>query len=190
MKLLSAVILAAAAFTIGFLAQRSRMCFIAGLRDFILVRDGELLKGLFSFLATIWILTSLFYGFGLITDGIPAPLFDEEKVAAVESSETENTESSEQQVVPVAVGAESEQAAYELQLKLVGTGIVASPFLWLSIIGGLLLGLITTGAGGCALRQHVLAAQGNGNAKFFLIGFFGMVILYDLFLRRIINEWI
>ncbi len=40
---------------IGFVGQRSRMCFVAGIRDFILVRDTFLLKGLISFLAVAWI---------------------------------------------------------------------------------------------------------------------------------------
>ena len=40
---------------IGYLAQRSRMCFIGGIRDFILVRDTELLKGLVAFGLTAWI---------------------------------------------------------------------------------------------------------------------------------------
>ena len=30
----------------GFLGQRSRMCFVGGFRDFLLIRDKELLKGL------------------------------------------------------------------------------------------------------------------------------------------------
>ncbi len=40
---------------IGYLAQRSRMCFVGGIRDFILVRDTELLKGFFAFGLTAWI---------------------------------------------------------------------------------------------------------------------------------------
>ena len=41
---------------VGYLAQRSRMCFVGGIRDFILVRDTELLKGLIAFgLAGIFI---------------------------------------------------------------------------------------------------------------------------------------
>ena len=34
---------------IGYLAQRSRMCFVGGIRDYILVRDTALLKGLVAF---------------------------------------------------------------------------------------------------------------------------------------------
>ena len=39
---------------LGYLGQRSRMCFIGGIRDFILVGDRNLLKGLFAFGMTAW----------------------------------------------------------------------------------------------------------------------------------------
>jgi uncharacterized membrane protein YedE/YeeE len=44
-----------AGFVFGYLGQRSRLCFIGGIRDFILVRDTYLLKGLFAFAITAWI---------------------------------------------------------------------------------------------------------------------------------------
>ena len=40
---------------LGYLGQRSRMCFIGGIRDFILVRDTYLLKGLLAFGLTAWV---------------------------------------------------------------------------------------------------------------------------------------
>jgi hypothetical protein len=40
---------------LGYLGQRSRMCFIGGIRDFILVRDMYLLEGLFAFGLTAWL---------------------------------------------------------------------------------------------------------------------------------------
>ena len=40
---------------LGYLAQRSRMCFVGGWRDFILVRDTELLKGVLAFFVTAWL---------------------------------------------------------------------------------------------------------------------------------------
>ena len=43
----------------GYLAQRSRMCFVGGIRDFILVRDTALLKGLVAFGLTAWLLFPL-----------------------------------------------------------------------------------------------------------------------------------
>ena len=40
---------------LGYLGQRSRMCFVGGIRDFILVRDTYLLKGLIAFGLTAWL---------------------------------------------------------------------------------------------------------------------------------------
>jgi len=40
---------------IGYLGQRSRMCFVGGIRDFILVRDTYLLRGLMAFALTAWL---------------------------------------------------------------------------------------------------------------------------------------
>ncbi len=40
---------------LGYLGQRSRMCFVGGIRDFILVRDAYLLKGLIAFGLTAWL---------------------------------------------------------------------------------------------------------------------------------------
>ena len=56
---------------IGYLAQRSRMCFIGGIRDFMLVRDTRLLKGLAAFGVTAWVAFPL-AGFW---DGRGAPAF-------------------------------------------------------------------------------------------------------------------
>ena len=33
----------------GYLGQRARMCFIGGIRDYYLVKDTYLIKGLFTF---------------------------------------------------------------------------------------------------------------------------------------------
>jgi uncharacterized membrane protein YedE/YeeE len=44
---------------VGYLGQRSRMCFVGGIRDFILVRDAYLLKGLVAFGLTAWIIFPL-----------------------------------------------------------------------------------------------------------------------------------
>ena len=44
---------------LGYLGQRSRMCFVGGIRDFILVRDVYLLKGMVAFGLTAWLAFSL-----------------------------------------------------------------------------------------------------------------------------------
>jgi hypothetical protein len=40
---------------VGYLGQRSRMCTIGGLRDFVLVRDTGLLKGVGALLLASWV---------------------------------------------------------------------------------------------------------------------------------------
>ena len=40
---------------LGYTGQRSRMCFVGGIRDFILVRDTALLKGLIAFGLAAWL---------------------------------------------------------------------------------------------------------------------------------------
>ena len=57
-------------FIVGYLAQRSRMCFVGGIRDFILVRDTFLLKGLVAFGLTAWI---AFPFAGLVVGARPGP---------------------------------------------------------------------------------------------------------------------
>jgi hypothetical protein len=57
---------------VGYLAQRSRMCFVGGVRDFILVRDTALLKGLVAFGVAAWLafpLASLATGAGPVLFG-------------------------------------------------------------------------------------------------------------------------
>jgi uncharacterized membrane protein YedE/YeeE len=58
-------------FILGYLGQRSRMCFVGGIRDFILVRDTSLLKGLAAFALTAWIAFPLA---GLVTGTRPLAL--------------------------------------------------------------------------------------------------------------------
>ena len=55
---------------IGYLGQRSRMCFVGGIRDFILVRDAYLLKGLIAFGLTAWLAFPLA---GLLSGARPGP---------------------------------------------------------------------------------------------------------------------
>lgn len=55
---------------LGYLGQRSRMCFVGGIRDFILVRDTYLLKGLIAFGLTAWV---AFPVVGLLVDAPRVP---------------------------------------------------------------------------------------------------------------------
>jgi hypothetical protein len=143
---------------VGFLAQRSRMCFVAGLRDWILVRDAELLTGLFSFLATVWLLTSVLTALGLLHQGIP-----EFGVRAAPGGEPG--------VLLRNVG----------HLRL---SSLINRFFFVTLAGGFLVGVFSVVAGGCVLRQHVLCAQGDRNALFYLAGFYCAVVVYYALLSR------
>jgi len=65
---------------IGYLGQRSRMCFVGGIRDFILVRDAYLLKGLIAFGLTAWLAFPLV---GLVTGARPGPFGPSDAAAAL-----------------------------------------------------------------------------------------------------------
>jgi hypothetical protein len=61
---------------VGYLGQRSRMCSIGGLRDFVLVRDTGLLKGAAAMFVAAWIafgairvISGSSDGFGLFAAG-------------------------------------------------------------------------------------------------------------------------
>ena len=175
--LLSLVFLLIGALT-GFLAQRSRMCFVAGLRDYLLVRDTELLLGLFSFLATVWVATSLLYALGLLRQGMPE--YGELAVKrALDAGAVPRLDWS-RLLAPRALG--TAHAAMPL-------AAVVNRFLAASIVGGWLLGLLSVAAGGCVLRQHVLCAQGNRNALLFVLGFYAAVPVYYLALGRLFS-WV
>ncbi len=164
---------------IGFLAQRSRMCFVAGFRDWLLVRDTELLLGLLSFLATVWLLTSLGYALGLLHRGMPeyGALEVRTAVAGAEAYGPRQLRLANLRELQLLGGA---QAAVPLAL-------LANRFLYVTLAGGWLIGLASVLAGGCVLRQHVLAAQGSRNAWLFLAGFYAAAPLYSLLFARLLG---
>ena len=156
---------------IGFLAQRSRMCFIAGLRDYLLVRDKELLLGVGAFIATIWLLTSIFYATGLLQQGIPEYGNIETKSLLPEQITPNNWIENIRQAQILGGAGESSTSPPR----------VVNRFFYVSLFGGWLLGVLSVLAGGCVLRHHILCAQGNRDALWYILGFYGAVVIYDLF---------
>ncbi len=65
---------------LGYMGQRSRMCFVGGIRDFLLVRDTYLLRGLIAFGITAWVVFPLL---GLLVGSAPASLNSSDAVAVV-----------------------------------------------------------------------------------------------------------
>ncbi len=146
--------------TLGWLAQRSRICFIGGLRDFLLVRDTELLKGAVAFFITAWLAFSVAGFFGLVDWQAPT-------VAAAEASG--NGEPAAPISAPIG--------------QALGVGW---PVLLTAVGAGLTLGLFSTLANGCPTRQHVLAGQGMRDSLFYLGGFYLGVVVYNLVTRPLL----
>jgi len=137
----------------GYLGQKSRICFIGGFRDFLLVRDKMLLQGLIAFFATSWITIQFFSLLSIIFKDFSF-----------------------------------------LNLKIVSyPGLfesLKSRFGIITFAGGIFLGLLSTLAGGCPLRQHVLAGQGRTDSMTYLGGFYTGIVLYIFILEKLIGRWI
>lgn len=145
---------------IGYVGQRSRMCFVGGLRDFLLVRDTELLRGLLAFAVTAWVGFSAAGSLGLI--GTPAANLGVGATAPADSS---------------LVG--------RLEGWFASIGSLDS-YLLVTVAAAFALGLLSVLANGCPFRQHVLAAQGGSRAMLYLVGFYGGALLYAFF----VQDWI
>jgi uncharacterized protein len=65
---------------LGYMGQRSRMCFVGGIRDFVLVRDTYLLRGLIAFGLTAWFAFPLV---GLLAGPRPLPPVGSDIVAVI-----------------------------------------------------------------------------------------------------------
>lgn len=63
--LISAVLLIAAT-VIGFLGQKSRMCFIGGFRDFFIIKDTGLLMGVLAFFVSLRLMVLLLRFFNVL----------------------------------------------------------------------------------------------------------------------------
>ncbi|MGI8563194.1 MAG: transporter [Candidatus Dormibacter sp.] len=137
---------------IGYVGQRSRMCFIGGVRDFMLVRDGELLKGLLAFFVTAWTAFAVAGLMGLLGDGWSRG------------------------------GLSVAAAGWTVGLLAQGW------MLAIAVVAGFAVGLFSVFANGCPFRQHVLAAQGDGNAALYLAGFYGGILIYGLVLVRLASR--
>ncbi len=137
---------------IGFLGQRSRMCFIGGFRDFLMIRDKELLKGAISFFASAWLTIVMLNVLGKLMPAI----------------------------------SDAANVKYVAYPPFVSAAL--SKFGAISLIGGLGLGFFSTLAGGCPLRQHVMAGQGRVDATVYLSGFYLGIIIYYLFVVELIAK--
>lgn len=170
---------------LGYLAQRSRMCFIGGLRDFILVRDKELLKGVAAFFVTAWLAFSVAGYFGWLD--LQAPEFQGSNSTASNGSTESNPELARvtDWDVTTEVTLKSPPARPSTSILNLGWPILA-----LTIVAGVVIGLFSTLANGCPTRQHVLAAQGRQDSLFYLAGFYLGVIFYYTITKPLLSFFI
>jgi uncharacterized membrane protein YedE/YeeE len=141
---------------IGYVAQRSRMCFIGGIRDYVLVKDTHLLKAPVAFLIGAVAIFGVAYLFS------SAPVWP----WAVTKG-----------VLPIPGAPLSSAASTPLWVNV-----------FLAVLGGLGLGLFSVLAGGCPLRQHVMASEGDKSSMSYLAGFYvGAVVFTAVILPVIID---
>ncbi len=171
---------------LGYLAQRSRMCFIGGLRDFMLVRDKELLKGVAAFFVTAWLAFSVAGYFGWLD--LQAPEFQGSNATAGSMVDNGSTESN-LGLARVTAMEVTPEASLKSPPARPSTSILnlGWPILVLTIAAGVVIGLFSTLANGCPTRQHVLAAQGMKDSLFYLAGFYLGVIFFYVITKPLLS---
>ncbi|MCL2678424.1 MAG: YeeE/YedE family protein [Clostridiales bacterium] len=182
----------------GFLAQRSRMCFIGGWRDFFLVRDTYLLKGFIAFFVTAAL---FFFGFWLTGNRTAMATYpwvarDAEIVLMPPEMKEEIWCGDEYPTNINDLLPGSEHLFGESFCALTGTpmfivgqdvhlpgiqifGKTLSNVVIVTVFAALLMGLFSVMANGCPIRQHVMAASGNISAMLYLLGFFLAILFFD-----------
>ncbi|MCL2677493.1 MAG: hypothetical protein FWE85_00385 [Clostridiales bacterium] len=182
----------------GFLAQRSRMCFIGGWRDFFLIRDTYLLKGFIAFFVAAAIFFAGFYfaNYRVAMSNYPWISRDRPDVALmdlIDMGTWDNPFIPEQ----YREWGMCENMGPQIILKpgedLLIRGITVFgytiPYEWVLFLGAtLFLGLFSTLANGCPIRQHTMAASGNASAMLYLIGFYLAIMLYDKWVAPFLND--
>jgi len=159
-------------FILGYLGQRARLCFIGGMRDWVLVRDTHLLKGLFSFMV------AAFGGFLIFHFLSPAiktfPWFLRGGVVFAKKWAAMGIKESPSFMLPVP-----------------GDPITWSPkvgaHLLLAAVGGLGVGFLSVLAGGCPFRQHVMAAEGSRSAIAYIFGFIVGAVIFHKFIAPLVK---
>lgn len=168
----NAVITLAVGLIIGYAAQRSRFCLIGGVRDYMIVKDKYLLKGMLSLLITAAVLFLALHLLGVHQENMSNyPMFikDTTNRQVIEASACANTK-------PLYLLLKKASG-----LKLNKWGIKLEISGWFTIAGGFIIGILSVLAGGCPLRQHVKAAGGNKSAIVYLGGFYAGIVIYMLF---------
>lgn len=159
-------------FIMGYLGQRARLCFIGGIRDYYLIRDTYLIKGLFTFLVCA------FAGFMLFQFISPAlktfPWFLDGGAVFAKKWAATGVTANPSPLLP----APGDPITWSGK---------AGAHIILAILGGFGLGFFCTMAGGCPFRQHVMAAEGSKSALVYLVGFALGAIVFHRFVAPFIK---
>lgn len=158
---------------VGFLGQRSRLCFVGGIRDWMLVRDTALLKGVLAFALTAWVAFPLA---SRLADHVELPL---PRIAAAGDTRTALAYAFPRSEVASAMTQASTRGLWPAPRV---------PLVALLFVGGLGLGLCSVIAGGCPLRQHILAGQGRGSAVFYLLGFYVGALAFETLVAPVLER--
>ena len=135
---------------IGYLSQRSRMCFVGGVRDYVLVKDTHLLKAPLAFLIGAVVV----FAIASLVASMPTwPWFITKSLMPIPGA-------------PLAAN-----AAAPIYNHII-----------LAIIGGLGIGIFAVFAGGCPLRQHVMASEGDKSSMLYLLGFYIAAVVFMAFI--------
>ncbi len=135
----------------GIVAQRSGQCFVGAYRDLYLFRDTHLLKGVIAFFIGAVIGYVILSLTGAIFAAETFPWAFYKGVSAIPGT---------------ILGAKAKDLA---------------PALLAVIIGGFGVGFFSTLSGGCPLRHHIMACEGNKSSVVYVIGFWlGVPITYAI----------
>lgn len=146
---------------IGYMGERSGFCTIGAIRNFILIRDSHLLKGVVAIIAAAsvgFLLTSI----AGQANGFPAfsrvDIIDNIYTACIN---------------PYGTGG---QDAVDI------TGILT-----LTIVGGMGVGFFSILSNGCPFRQHIRASEGDSGSLAYILGFYLAAIVFGIVAKSMIT---
>ena len=162
---------------IGYMGQRSRMCFIGGIRDYIIVKDTYLVKGFLGFLLTAIVMFMILNSFGVYLKDYPWYNKKPEMMSLTDYAREKGLAYAVCDMPAEAV------LGYPKEVKGINIGERTLSYVAIfSILGGLSIGFFSTIANGCPFRQHVMAASGNKSAGIYLLGFYLGIIVFQYFI--------
>ncbi len=161
-------------FLLGYLGQRSRLCFVGGMRDYVLVKDTYLLRGLLGFFIGAFIGFVLFHYIIPVATLKTFPWLINGKMVFLGKWKKMGISALPSAILPVP-----------------GDPITWSPVVGyhiiLALIGGIMVGVFSVLAGGCPFRQHVMASEGSKSAWSYVGGFILGAILFHKFVVPVIK---